>query len=522
MYTRDRKTRAVELYIEYGRKAAATIRELGHPCRGQLRAWYKGYGESGGEIPEHGLEKYAPEQRRAAVDHYLGHGRRGAYARRKLGYPGCRKVPAAWMDELAPGQRRTTEPRTFTASEKARAAEALVSRGGSAAEVAGEVGSCRVSPYKWRRELPGEDGARMAGDDAATPRPAVPPEARTAAQADIDAPEARKAELEREIGRLELRRDIMQGAVELLGKGPGADPANELTDRGEALLVDSLRPRWRLRGLLEAPSTPRSSHRYQAAAIAAGDRDAGARPLVCEVFGASDGACGRRRTHDGLAASGHVVGERGITRILAERGLVARGRPKPRRRHGPCAGEVPGHPGNRVGRDLSAGLPSFPWPADVTQLPIPAGKLYLSPVLDCFDGAIVSWTVSTTPTAGTANSMLRAALAKTPADERSHLVVHPDCGCHCRWPEWTSICDGAGVTRSTSRRGCSPDNSRMEGFFGTMKAEMLCGRGWSGATLDELEARIDAYIERHDTRRTRRSPGSMSPLQYRQSLGLAA
>jgi putative transposase len=121
-----------------------------------------------------------------------------------------------------------------------------------------------------------------------------------------------------------------------------------------------------------------------------------------------------------------------------------------------------------------------------------------------------------------ANSMLEAAIRLTRPSERAHLIIHSDCGCHYRWPEWISICDEAGVTRSMSRKGCSPDNSRMEGFFGTMKTEMFYGRDWEGVTLDELAARIDAYIERHNTKRIKRSLGGMSPLEYRQSLGLVA
>ena len=35
MYTVEEKTRAVELYVKYGKRAAATIRELGYPSRAQ-------------------------------------------------------------------------------------------------------------------------------------------------------------------------------------------------------------------------------------------------------------------------------------------------------------------------------------------------------------------------------------------------------------------------------------------------------------------------------------------------------
>lgn len=158
----------------------------------------------------------------------------------------------------------------------------------------------------------------------------------------------------------------------------------------------------------------------------------------------------------------------------------------------------------------------------MTQFSIPAGKPYLSPVLDCFDGAIVSWTTSTSPNAEMADSMLRAALDAATDRERRHLVIHSGCGCHHRWPEWIGICEEAGTARSMSRKGCSPDSSRMGGFFGTMKTEMFHGGDWAGVTLDELGKRIDACIERHNTTRIKRSLGSMSPLQYRRSLGQAS
>ena len=73
-----------------------------------------------------------------------------------------------------------------------------------------------------------------------------------------------------------------------------------------------------------------------------------------------------------------------------------------------------------------------------------------------------------------------------------------------------------------SRKGCSPDNSHMEGFFGTMKNEMFYGRDWTGVRLDELRRKIDDYMEWCNAKRIKRSLGSMSPLQYRRSLGLAA
>ena len=519
MYSLEQRKRAVELYIKYGLKATATIRELGYPSRAQLVGWHREWQESGGRLTDRSLEQYTLEQKRAAARHCLTHGRCNASARRGLGYPKCTAKLAEWIDGYAPGERRATQPRVFDASEKAAAARALASRASSAQEVADLVGCTRSALYKWKRELLKEEPP-MSED-----RPSKPARTRgrsPATQADIAALEARKAELEAELEELELRRDIMEGAPEVLGKGAGADPADGPANREKTLLIGSLRPEWRPCEPPSALGMARPGYQYQQGALRAPDGDEGARRGISEVFDANDGIYGRRRIHDGPEAGGETIGERRIARIMAEEGLEARGRTKPKRRYSPYAGEVAEHPGNKVRQDFAAGLPSFLWPADVTQFSVPAGKPYLSPVLDCFDGSIVSWTTSTSPNAEMANSMPEAAIRLTKPGERARLIVHGDCGCHYRWPGWISICEEAGIIRSMSRKGSSPDNSRMEGFFGTMKNEMLYGRDWESVSLEELGKRIDDYIEWHDTKRIRRSLGSMSPLAYRQSPALAA
>lgn len=42
MYTNEERKRAVELYLKYGKKGSAVIRELGYPSSCQtLKAWLK-------------------------------------------------------------------------------------------------------------------------------------------------------------------------------------------------------------------------------------------------------------------------------------------------------------------------------------------------------------------------------------------------------------------------------------------------------------------------------------------------
>ncbi len=110
-----------------------------------------------------------------------------------------------------------------------------------------------------------------------------------------------------------------------------------------------------------------------------------------------------------------------------------------------------------------ADAPNELWVTDVTEFRIPAGKSYLSPVIDCFDGMPISWAISTSPERR--DGELVAPGRMLPAQEGEHPTGHSDRGCHYRWPGWIGICDEHGIVRSMSRKGCSPDNARAEGFF---------------------------------------------------------
>ena len=101
MYSYEDRVRAVQLYIKYGRSAAATIRELGYPSRKNLARWYRAFIEVG-DLPaayRRSKPRYSAEQKEIAVEHYLSHGRSLAGTTRALGYP-CDTVLAAWVDEL--------------------------------------------------------------------------------------------------------------------------------------------------------------------------------------------------------------------------------------------------------------------------------------------------------------------------------------------------------------------------------------------------------------------------------------
>lgn len=280
----------------------------------------------------------------------------------------------------------------------------------------------------------------------------------------------------------------------------------------------SLRSAHGLNALLEAAGMAKSSYLYQKKALLLPDKHADLRIRVAEIFRESDGRYGYRRVHAALGSDGIIVSEKVVCGIMREEGLVAK-RPR-KRKYSSYRGEIGEAPENLVKRDFHADDPNRLWLADITEFSIPAGKIYLSPVVDCFDGMCVAWSQSTSPNADLVNSMLDAAASKLHGGE--HPVGHSDRGCHYRWPGWIERCERYGIVRSMSKKGCPPDNSTMEGFFGRLKVEFFYGRNRSGWSIDGFMGALDDYIHWCNEERIKLSLGGMSPVQYRRSLGLAA
>ena len=158
------------------------------------------------------------------------------------------------------------------------------------------------------------------------------------------------------------------------------------------------------------------------------------------------------------------------------------------------------------------------WLTDITEFAIPSGKVYLSPIVDCFDGLLVNWNISTSPDALLVNSMLDNAAKLLSVGEKP--IIHSDRGVHYRWPGWIDRMEKNGFIRSVSKKGCSPDNSACEGVFGRIKNEMFYNADWSGVNISEFIGILNDYLYWYNEKRIKKSLGYLSPIEYRHRLGL--
>lgn len=507
MYSYEDRLRAVQLYIKLGKRLGLTIRQLGYPTKNALKTWYGEYEQrlelqAGYARPP----RYSQAHKERAVEHHRDHGHCIAATIKALGYP-SRSLLSAWIHELNPQARAPAVGRSQELAPEAKqsAVIALCMRPASAQAVADDVGVSRGSLYKWKNQLLDHDATVHMKRQQDAP-----------ASSDRAELEQQIETLRRDVRRLQLEKDVLKKASELLKKELGID-RQPLTNREKTQLVDALRQDYALTDLLGEVDLPRSSYFYQRARLQMADKYADARQAMADIFERNYRCYGYRRIHASLSDQSVNISEKVVRRLMKQECLVAA--TSKRRRYGSYMGEISPAPDNLLNRDFSAGAPNEKWLTDITEFQIPAGKVYLSPMIDCFDGLVVSWSIGSRPNAELVNTMLDAAIDKL-ATSAERPVVHSDRGGHYRWPGWLSRIASAKLIRSMSRKGCSPDNAACEGFFGRLKIEMFFARDWLSTTIDEFIAALDAYIRWYNETRIKISLGGLSPAAHRRSLGI--
>ena len=509
MYSYEDRIKAVKLYIKLGHKSSAVKRILGYPTKKYIRRWYLRYMEEG-DLPKDYIRPphFTSEQKQQAVEHYFKNGRCGAFTMKALGYP-CRAVLNRWLDECDDSSitrnhtKRSVKP-FATQEQQKHAVIDFCLREGSAQSVATNVGVSRQMLYKWKDKLLSQNYSGSMKE-------------KTCQTEDVTELEQKIEELQRDMHKMQLEHDILKKANELLKKDQGISH-QRLTNREKTVLIDALYDKYCLKELLNTVELPRSSYFYHKARLKLPDKYVQVRESIKDIFTDNHHCYGYRRIQAEIRKSGIRLAEKVIRRLMQEEQLIPHSSCK-RRRYNSYYGEISPPANNMINRDFQAQAPNTKWLTDISEFQIPAGKIYLSPIVDCFDGMIVSWKLGKRPTAELVNTMLDDAIDKLHSSEQP--IVHSDRGAHYRWPGWIERTDNAGLTRSMSRKGCSPDNAACEGFFGRLKTEFFYPKNWTHVTLDQLIYEIDNYIKWYNQKRIKISLGARSPTEYRLSLGYA-
>jgi transposase InsO family protein len=169
---------------------------------------------------------------------------------------------------------------------------------------------------------------------------------------------------------------------------------------------------------------------------------------------------------------------------------------------------------NIIKRDFTSIEPNTKYLTDVTEISCSEGKLYISPVLDCFNGEIVSLEMRDNMKkelcVATVNKLKKAKSGKT-------VILHSDRGSQYTSEMFRKTLKKKGFTQSLSGTGHCYDNSRMESFFATLKKEKLYQLPLYKMTRAEVMSVVFRYVfGYYNTQRINSfNPNGLPPVAYR-------
>ena len=242
--------------------------------------------------------------------------------------------------------------------------------------------------------------------------------------------------------------------------------------------------------MLKRINMSRSTYYYNVAHLKPTDKYRTVRKRISEIFTQHHKRYGYRRVCIQLRNEGYVINHKTVQKLMQEMHLKSVVR---RARYRSYKGEIGCIAANVLERDFSTQAPNRKWATDVTEFKIGDRKAYLSPILDMFNGEIISYTISDSP------------------DLR--MVLHSDQGWHYQHMQYQMALKRNGIIQSMSRKGNCLDNAMMENFFGIMKSELLYLQEFKD--MEHFKQELKKYIHYYNNDRIKLRLKGKSPVQYR-------
>lgn len=278
--------------------------------------------------------------------------------------------------------------------------------------------------------------------------------------------------------------------------------------------MQELRQQYPITDLLALAGLARSTFYYQQKARLVDDKYADLKQSIRTLYERHQGRYGYRRITAALQQLGTFVNHKTIQRLMQELGLKSLVRIKKYRSY---KGDVGRAAPNILQRQFNAQEANQKWVTDVTEFKVAGEKLYLSPVMDLYNGEIIAFETSKRPVFEMVSKMLKKALVKLGAKDK--LILHSDQGWQYRMPAYQRLLEQNQVEQSMSRKGNCLDNAAMESFFAVLKTEYFYLNKFT--TVEDLQNGLVAYIQYYNHDRIKLKLNGLSPVQYRTQASMA-
>ena len=227
--------------------------------------------------------------------------------------------------------------------------------------------------------------------------------------------------------------------------------------------------------------------------------------VIHRLFFAHQERYGSPRIHEALFRRGWHVSRRRVARLMREAGLRA----KAVRGYRAKAGThrfYDGLPNRLYG--LTVAQPNQVWVGDITYLPVGRRWWYLAVVLDQYSRRVLAWTLTPRRDARVTTAVLRRAARDRGATQ---VIFHSDRGSEYLASPFRACVTELGLLQSASRRG-PEDNSHMESFFHSLKAELT--RGVTFRSANDLRRALRQYLRYYNRIRMHSALGYCSPIAF--------
>ncbi|WP_307454106.1 IS3 family transposase [Chryseobacterium camelliae] len=264
------------------------------------------------------------------------------------------------------------------------------------------------------------------------------------------------------------------------------------SQKEQAEAIEELRQKYDLSVLLDCTGMARSSFYYHQKMLQKNDKYAEIKTLIKQIYHRHKGRFGYRRITLVMKEKGIIINHKTVMKLMKVLGLKSIIRV---RKYQSYRGEQGSIAPNVLERNFQADRPNSKWATDVTEFNVSGNKLYLSPIIDLYNGEIISYDLSERPVFAQVVNMLKKGLRKIRNTE--NLILHSDQGWQYQMKAYQILLKEKGIIQSMSRKGNCLDNAVIENFFGTLKSEMFYTKKFG--TIDELKKEIKEYINYYTT-----------------------
>lgn len=266
-----------------------------------------------------------------------------------------------------------------------------------------------------------------------------------------------------------------------------------------------------MKELLKLAEMPRSTFYYNLKILNKTDKYNKIKDEILSIFYENKGRYGYRRITLELKNRGYTINHKTVAKLMKI--MVLKSIQKAKRRYSSYQGTIGKIADNLLKRNFKADKPNQKWVTDVTEFKVNNDKLYLSPIVDLFNGEVISFNISRHPVFHQVVDMIEKAFAKIP--NQTNLILHSDQGWQYQMKQYQCLLKQKGIRQSMSRKGNCLDNSVAENFFGILKSELYYVKEKEYKNIEELEKDIIEYIEYYNSKRIKSKLKGMSPVQYR-------